>query len=151
MFMVSINICKLKGQARYFDWALESILRVIFSFICQIILSAKKAVVVYQSRDSVFLKMKEICPQNLIIVLQVNLRISCKEMRYNFLRLNGLKERKICNNTGNMYGILCMCTSYRCTLQSVAGETRKFFSTSLGEIRNKSASNYKNMKYVKKN
>lgn len=50
-----------------------------------------------------------------------------------------------------MYGILCMCTSYRCTLQSVAGETRKFFSTSLGEIRNKSASNYKNMKYVKKN
>jgi hypothetical protein len=127
MFMVNINVCKLKGQARYFDWALGSIRRVIFSFICQIILSAQKVAVVYQSRDNVFLKTKEICPQSWIIVLQLNSRIGWKEMQYNFLRSNGFKERKICNNTGNMYGILCMCTSYRFTFYSVAGETWKFF------------------------
>jgi len=127
MFMVNINVRKLKGQARYFDWALGSIWRVISSFICQIILSAQKVAVVYQSRDSVFLKTKEICPQSWIIVLQLNLRIGCKKMQHNFSRLNRFKERKICNNTGNMYGILCMCTSYKLTFQFVAGETRKFF------------------------
>jgi len=47
-----------------------------------------------------------------------------------------------------MYGILCMCTSYKRTFKSVAGETRKLFSTLSGEMKNGLASNYKNTKHA---
>ena len=88
MFMMNISICKLKGRARDFGYVLESILRVIFSFICQIISSAQKAVVVYQSKDNVFLKMKKIRPQNWIIVVPLNLKFGCNEIRDGSSRLN---------------------------------------------------------------
>lgn len=45
-----------------------------------------------------------------------------------------------------MYVILRMCTSHRRTVELVAGETRKNFCTSLSEMKNESALNYKNIK-----
>lgn len=62
---------------------------------------------------------------------------------YRLARSEGFRDYRICYNTGSMHGILHMRTSHRI---SVAGETRKYFSTSLGELKNGSASLHKNIK-----
>ena len=151
MTNTNMNIYKLKGRVRYFGYAFESILRVVFSFIYQVILSAQKAAVVYQIKGHVFPKMNKIRPQNWTIVPLFNLVFGCNKVAHSLPRSDGLKKYRICNNTGNTHGILCMCTSHRRTFKSVAGETRKNFSTLLGENKNGSASNYKNMKKIETN
>jgi len=144
-----INIYKLKGRVRYFGYVLESILRVVFSSIYQIILSAQKAAVVYQIRGHVFPKMKEIRPQNRTIVPQLNLGFGHNKVSYGLPRSDGFREHRICNSlTGNTYGTLYMCTSYKRMFKFVAGETRKNFSTLSGEMKNESASNTKGMKNI---
>lgn len=149
--MTNINIYKLKGRVRYFGYALENILRVVFSSIYQVILSAQKAALVFQSRDHVFPKMNKIRPQNWTIVPLLNLGFGRNKVSHCLPRSDGFKEYRICNSTENTYGILCMCTSHRRRLKSVAGETRKNFSTSLGEKKNESASNYESMKKIETN
>jgi retron-type reverse transcriptase len=151
MFITNINIYKLKGRVRYFGYVLVSILLVVFSSIYQVILSAQKAAVVYQSRDHVFPKMNKIRPQNWTIVPLLNLGFGRNKVSHSLPRSDGFKEYRICNSTGNTYGILCMCTSHRRMLKSVAGETRKNFSTLLGEKKNESASNYKSMEKIETN
>jgi hypothetical protein len=147
MFIVNININQLKGRVRYFGYVLESIRRVVFSSNYRVILSAKKAAVVCQSRGHVFPKMNEIRPQNWTRVPLLNLVFRCNQVLKDFSRSDGFKEYRICNSTGNMYGILCMCTSYGLLLESVAGEIRNHLPTLLGGMLNESASNYKYGKY----
>jgi hypothetical protein len=134
---------------RYFGYVLESILRVVFSSIYQVILSAQKAAVVCQSRDDVTLKMNKTRPQNWTIVPLLNLGFGLNKVSYSAPKSDGFKKYRICNSTGNTYGILCMCTSHGRLLKSVTGGTRKKFSTSLGKKENKSASNYKGMNEIK--
>lgn len=151
MFISNINIYKLKGRVRYFGYTLESILRVVFSFIYQVILSAQKAAVVCQSRDHVFSKMNKTRSQNWTIVPLLNLGFGCNKVSHGLPRSDGFKDYRIYNRTGNKYGILCMCTSYRLQQTSVTGETRKNFSTLLGEKENESASNNTIIKKIETN
>jgi retron-type reverse transcriptase len=151
MINININIYKLKGRVRYFGYVPESILRVVFSFIYQVILSAQKAAVVYQSRGHVSPKMNKIRPQNWTIVPLLNLGSGCNKVARSLPRSDGFKEYGIYNNTVNMYGILRMCTSHRCMFKSVAGGIRKNFSILLGENKSESASNYKGMKKIETN
>ena len=144
--MVNVNIYGLEGQVWYFCYALESIQWVISGSIYQIILLTQNVVVEYLNKGYIFLKMNKLRPQNRIIGFQSNQKFDCNNVLFNFLRLNKFKGFQICNSTGNMYVILRMCTSHRRTVELVAGETRKNFCTSLSEMKNESALNYKNIK-----
>jgi hypothetical protein len=81
---------------RYFGYALESILRVVFSSIYQVILSAQKAAVVCQSRSHVFPKMNKTRPQNWTIVPLLNLEFGRNKVSHSLPRSEGFKEYRIC-------------------------------------------------------
>ena len=127
---------------RYFGSVLESLLRVVFDFICQVILSAQKAAVKYLSRIHVYPKKNKLRLQNRTIVPPLNSCLCCGQT-HRLLESEGLGEYRICNKAGNMHGISHMRTSHRL---SVVGESRKYFSTLLGEMENESASNLKTIK-----
>ncbi len=122
-----LNIFKLKGQMRYFGYVLESILRVVFSSIYQVILSAQKAVLGCQSRGHVSPKMNKIRPQNWTIVPLLNLGFNLNKVIYRFSRSDGFKEYRICSSMENMYGIVCMCTSHWRMFKPRVGRLEKTF------------------------
>lgn len=125
----------LKGRAQYFGSGFGSFLRVVFSIIIQVILSAQKAAVRYFIRIHVYPKRNKLRLQNQTIVSLLNLDHCCFQT-HRLAKSEGFRDYRICYNTGNMYGILHMRTSHRI---SVAGETRKYFSTLSGELENGSA------------
>lgn len=133
---------KLKGQVRYFGSVLESLLRVVFDFIYQVILSVQKAAVKYLSRIHVYPKKNKLRLQNRTIVPPLNSCLRCGQT-HRLLESEGFREYRICNKVGNMHGILHMRTIHRL---SVAGEFRKYFSTLSGEMENGTASNSKTIK-----
>ena len=127
---------------RYFGSVLESLLRVVFDFICQVILSAQQAAVKYFSKMRAYPKKNKLRLQNRTIVPLLNSCLCC-DQTHRLLESEGLGEYRIRNKVGNMHGISHMRTSHRL---SVAGESRKYFSTLLGEMENGSASNSKTIK-----
>jgi len=131
----------LKGRVRHFGSELESFLRVVFSIITQVILSAQKAAVRYFIRIHVYPKKKKLRLQNQTIVSLLNLDHCCFQT-HRQTKSEGFRNYRICYNTENMYGILHMRTNHRLY---VVGETRKHFSTSLGELNNGSASLFRNI------
>ena len=116
---------KLKGGVRYFGYVLESILKVVSSFIYQVILLAQKAAVRYFSKSHVYLKQNDIRLHNWAIASLLNFKCGFNITNLfidESLKSEGLKKNRICNSlAGNTYGILYMCTSYKCWF--VAGET----------------------------
>lgn len=68
---------------------------------------------------------------------------SCCDQTHRLLESEGFREYRIRSRVGNKFGILHMRTIHRL---SVAGESRKYFSTSLSEMENGSASNSKTVK-----
>ena len=134
--------CKLKGRVRYLGSVLESLLRVVFNFIYQIILSAQKAAVKYLSRIHVYLKRNKLRLQNRTIVPLLN-SYSCCGQTHRLLESEGFREYRIRSKVGNKFGILHMRTSHGL---SVAGESRKYFSISLSMMKTGSASNSKIIK-----
>lgn len=147
MSILNKNSNLLKGRVQYFGSGLGSFLRVVFSIVIQVILSAQKAVVGYFIRIHVYPKRNKLRLQNQTIVSLLNLDHCCFQT-HRLAKSEGFRDYRICYNTGNMYGILHMRTSHRI---SVAGETRKYFSTSLGKLENGSASLRKNIEEEKLN
>lgn len=147
MSILNKNFNLLKGRVQYFGSGLGSFLRVVFSVIIQVILSAQKAAVRYFIRIHVYPKRNKLRLQNQTIVSLLNLDHCCY-WTHRLVKSEGFRDYRICYNTGNMHGILHMRTSHRI---SVAGETRKYFSTSLGELENGSASLHKNIEEEKLN
>ena len=101
-YRFKLNIFKLKGRVRYFAYVLESILRVVFSSIYQVILSAQKAAFGYQSRGYVSLKMNKIRPQNWTIVPLLNIGFGLNKEARKLPISDGFKEYRICSSTQNM-------------------------------------------------
>ena len=125
----------LKGRGQYFGYVFESFLRGILGPTYQVVLSAQKAAVEYPSKVHVCQKRSIIRLQNLTIVTSLNHRSLCIKR----LRSEGLGKYRICSGfAGNMSGILYMCTSHGPVL-AVAGEARKYSTTSLGVESNGSA------------
>ena len=122
---------------RYFGSALESFLRVVFNFICQVILSAQKAAVKYLSRIHVYPKRNKLRLQNRTIVPPLN-SCSCCGQTHRLLESEEFREYRIRSKVRNKFGILHMRMIHRL---SVAGESRKHFSTLLSEMENGSAFN----------
>jgi hypothetical protein len=144
----SINLFyKLKGRVQCFSYALESLLRVVFDFIYQVILSAQKAAVKYLNRMHIYPKKNKLRLQNRTIVPLLN-PCSCCAQTHRLLGSEGFRKYRIYSKAGNMHGILHMRTIHSL---SVAGESRKYFSTSLGEMENGSASKSKTIKEEKLN
>lgn len=137
----------LKRRERYFGYVLESLLRVVFDSIHQVILSAQKAAVRYLSRIYVYPKRNKLRLQNRTLVLLLNFSV-CHSQTSGLFKSEGFREYKIWGRVGSMHGILHMRTSHKFF---VAGETRKYFSTLLDELDNKSAPNFKNIKKEKLN
>jgi len=137
LFYLYDNIFKylLKGRGQYFGYALESLLRGILGPIYQVVLSAQKAAVEYPIMAHVCQKKNKIRLQNLTIVTPLNhFRTLIKVPRS-----EGFREHRICSGfAGNKYGILHMCTSHG-LFTAVAGEARKYSTSSLGVESNGSA------------
>lgn len=130
----------LKGRLRYFGSVIESFLRVVLDFIYQVILSVQKTAVRYSIRSHVSPKRNQICLQNQTIVSLLSLCCGCFQMLKR-AEPEGFREHRVRIKVGNMPGILHMRTSHSI---SVAGETRKYFSTLSGELENGSASYFNN-------
>ena len=136
-FYLHDNISKylLKGRGLYFGYALESFLRGILGPIHQVVLSAQKAAVEYPSMAHVSQKKNKIRLQNLTIVTPLNHSRTLVKVP----RSEGFRKYRICSGfAGNKYGILYMCTSHG-LFTAVAGEARKYSTTSLGVESNGSA------------
>jgi retron-type reverse transcriptase len=130
-------ISTLKGRVRYFGSVPESFLRVVFDLIYQVTLSAQKAAVRYFIRSHVTPKINLIRLQNQTIVSQLN-TVLCRVQTLKHTVSDGFRDRRVRIKVGNKPGILHMRTSH--SYFTVAGETRKYFSTLSGESENGSAS-----------
>jgi retron-type reverse transcriptase len=121
---------------RYFGSVPESFLRVVFDLIYQVTLSAQKAAVRYFIRNHVTPKRDHIRLQNQTIVSQLN-TVLCGVQTFKHTVPDGFRDQRVRIKAGNTPGILHMRTSH--SYFFVAGETRKYFSTSSGESENGSA------------
>ena len=130
-------IYTLKGWVRYFGSVLKSFLRVVFNLIYQVTLSAQKAAVRYFIRSHVTPKRNLIRLQNQTIVSQLN-TVLCRVQTLKHTVTDGFRDQRVRIKMGNTFGILHIRTSH--SYFSVAGETRKYFSTLSGESENGSAS-----------
>lgn len=131
----------LKGRIRYFGSVIESFLRVVLDLRYQVILSVQKTEVRHSIRSHVSPKRYQICLRNQTIVSLLSSCCSCFQTLKR-AEPEGFRECRICAKAGNMPGILHMRTSHSL---SVAGEIRKYFSTSSGELENGSASYFNNI------